>query len=339
MMGLLAAYAGYSLAVYYGTAIVAQQKNALRIIMWSVAVIGCLIVLYGLLEFLLNRDIIFEGIIDQDRVSAPGEDYFRIGSTLGHPVALGLFLVQLAPFLIYFLIGSRKKIARIAWSLAILASVVALESTFTKGAWGTALIIGGVAAVVLIWRYPQARRQVVISFLLITLLLGAFSILFSDSVRSGIFSEQRRVESFSPRLYMWERAPLAFLEHPFFGVGMGQGNIEVAKINPDNRKLLLRPIAIDNLYLTTLVEEGLVGFTLLGATLILIGRQAWMLIRNQRALLYLVLPATTVVAATLIDGFTFDSLLVWPNMVIFWLAAGIIRALTESGLQLRATPA
>ena len=135
------------------------------------------------------------------------------------------------------------------------------------------------------------------------------------------------MESFSPRMYMWSRVPAVVEEHPLIGVGMFEGGLEVSRMEPEaGRKIF---IAIDNIFFTTLVEEGLVGTLLVCSTLALVFLQARRLLRRNGTMAGWAAVLSFSVIAVIVEGMSFDSMLFWANMVIFWLVIGLLRAISE----------
>lgn len=321
------AYAAYALVLYYGMAVVGQGKNGLRTMYVLIITLVIIIAGYALLEFFLDRNILFGDLV-QDQVPDPERGYHRSGSTLGHPVVLGLFLVQAAPFLIYKYASVSIKRKRLLWGGIIVLIFLALEVTLTKGAWITGGILGA-AMIAWLWRRQAARKPMIMLLVSISLVLVVFTFVFQDSIRAGVSSKARMSESFSPRLYMWEKVPAAFAANPVFGAGMWQGVDELYRVRPVDAWMKNPPKAIDNQFLTLLVEHGVVGSLLAGAAVVLIGLQAWKLLRAGGSFAMWAVPIVISLSAVLIDGVTFESMMIWPNMVIFWLLAGALRAMIE----------
>jgi O-antigen ligase len=326
-LGLVVGYIGYALLLYYGAAVVGQKKGALRTLFIVLVSSAVFIATYALVEFALGRNIIFEGIIKENMMPYTRPGYHRSGSTLVQPDSLGAFMVQVSPFFIFFFFksaGSRK----VAWGATIVLCMLALLLTYSKGGWGTAtvLILAGLI-------FIGMRRRVLYRSLLILLMagflvLGLFTAAFHGTVYSGTFSKARTSESFKPRQYMWSRVPATFIENPLIGAGMWQGSTEVIRVSqaPEAKN---RPSSIDNIYLTVLVEQGIIGFLLTSATLILFGLQAVKLLRSGGSIVEWGLPVAASMTLILISGLAMTSLMVWPNMVVFWLSAGMLRSLVE----------
>ena len=327
-VALTAGYAAYSLTIYYGAAVLAQRSVAVRVITVTIVSVGLVVVALGMLEFFLERNVLYEGLIKQSSIPFRGAGYHRSGSTLGHPLALGLFLVQVAPFFVIFFAKADTVLKRIAWGVAMIGLALTLLVTFSKGPWGTAGILAASAMAYLLWKKPAARKLTMVLAVAVVLSSALFFVVFHENTMAGTFSRARTSESLSPRKYMWSRTPAVIGANPVFGVGMWQGGPEVARIDPvdlgENQ-----PTAIDNLYLTIIVEDGLVGALLLLVTLALVFRQAIGLFRGGGD--YATWGAAYLISmgAVIINGMTMDTLLMWPGMVMFWLVAGMMRAMYE----------
>lgn len=326
-LGLVVGYIGYALLLYYGAAIVGQKKGALKTLFLVLVSIGIIAAAYAVVEFAIGRNILYDDIIKESMVPFPGKGYHRSGSTLGHPGVLATFLVQISPFFIFFLIKATG-LRKVAWGAAIVLSMLALLLTYSKGGWGTASILVAAGVIWIIKRRPVSARPLLITLLSGLLVIGIFTVTFHSTVYSGTLSKARTSESFRPREYMWSRVPVTFKENPLVGAGMWQGNEEIIRVSqaPDAR---YRPSSIDNIYLTVLVEQGIIGVLLTSATLILFGIQAWKLLRGGGMGFEWGLPVAASMILILINGFAMTTLMLWPTMVVFWLGAGMLRALTE----------
>jgi len=326
--GLVIAYSGYVLVLYFGMAIVGRQIIAVRNVFFMFIGLGVLIAGYALIEFYITRNVLY-GELTQASVSSSRGGYYRSGSTLAHPVALGLFLAQVAPFFVFYFIQAGTRWKKIAWGAGIILIVLALEATVTKGAWATALLLS-LAAIIWGWCKRTQRRSIFILSVCTILAVSVFTAFSFDTMSNGVFSKSRKEESFVSRWNMWEKVPEAFYSQPLFGYGMWRGNTAVSRLLfPDRDYTEKKPDTIDNVYLTTLVEEGIVGIILGGVLLWLISKKVWRVVRRNDSLAIMAMPLAFSISAVLIDGMTFDSLLVWPSMVCFWFLLGLIRALAD----------
>ena len=280
-LALLVGFAGYTIMLYYGIAALAQNYTARRAVFFCLAVLGVIIAVYAILEFVVGHNILYEGITAiKVPVKAVSAGYHRSSSTIGHPVALGLFLVQVAPFLFFYFIRAVDFHRRFFWGFALIVTVSALLTTFAKGSWVTALLLIVLGIFLYVWLRPQLSKglkKAVIGLAVISslalIIIGAT--VFQD-LKYNTFSNQRRLESYDLRWLMWTNSATVIENHLLTGVGMGVGANDIYRILVQKRESAPdRKMAIDNIYLSTLADEGLIGFVLLGSTFVMIGRQIW----------------------------------------------------------------
>lgn len=327
-VALTAAYAAYVLVLYYGAGVLVQKRPAMKVIMAALVCIALAAIALGLAEFFLERNVLYAEIIKEGLVP-PGKGYHRSGSTLGHPLALGLFLVQVAPFFVVFYARSITMARRFFWGAALMLLALALLVTYSKAPWGAAVFLGAAAAAWTLWKKPASRRYVLVLTAAVVIAAASFSAIFHETVYSGTLSKVRKSESTKPRSYMWTRAPSVIAENPVFGVGLWEGAPVVTQVDfIDYGKR--QPSAIDNVYLAILVEQGIVGAMLALATLALLFRRALALCLKKGETAGLAIMLTASMSAAMICGLTMDSLMMWPGMIMFWLAAGMLCGLDEN---------
>ncbi|MHB9111526.1 MAG: O-antigen ligase family protein [Thermoleophilia bacterium] len=342
-LGLDAAFAVYTLLLYYGASILGQHSPAFRVITLTLAILALIISLYAILEFILNDNFIYGALIEE-KVPIKSAELHRSGSTLAHPAVLGVILIALAPLQIYFFYREKNIFRRTFWGVSLLISVVALYVSFSKGSWITAAIIFLATSIILIFNlqkiYGKLKPFVILTTALIFILLLFVSLSYKE-FEFNVFSSERRFESFGMRWVMWEKAPGVFFDNHMIGVGMWKGAAAVYSVVYNEGEQDAKDagyeenmIPVDNLYLTTMVEEGLIGTLLLILTISLIGRQAWSLIRTKGRQAGMVISLSVGMVAVLINGMTMDTLLIFPIMFIFWLYAGLIRAKAEGAGQI-----
>ena len=326
--GRIIVYFGLAAVIYYGMSILCQKRAFLRFVFFFLGVIGVIISIYALLEFSLRHNMLYEGL----DLAKKNADFYRSGSTFAHPVILGLFLVQVAPFLVFLFSQENRYRMRIFYLNTIVILTLALGVTFSKSAWATAIVCIVVLSIWVVWKKTNSRKLLLILFIAIAVTFSFFSISLSGTVSSALFSAQRNAESYSLRKYVWSIAPAAFIQKPLTGFGMWQGAHALTVMEPSEKgnNALQGKYPIDNLYLTTLVEEGLIGSALLAASLFLIfynGIRTFMLGMRYHSWC---IPLLVSLFAVLFEGLFFDSLMVRQNMIIFWLSAGILRSLELS---------
>ena len=325
-MALVGAFAGYSLLLYYGMAVLGQRRIAPRILVLSFAAIGIVVALYAIVEFVFNKDFLF-GEITREKARIKNADFRRSGSTLAHPVLLGAFMVQTLPFVACLFFKARSAAGRLAWGLAFTAVAVALFVSFSKGNFVAILIIAAGIAFWLLKKEFKLHKKTILWLTLSSVVIVAIvSLLFPDAIGFNLFSGERKAESIDLRVYSWRLVPQALEAKPLFGTGLWQGISDI-EVPPGV------PSTVDNQYLSILVEEGLVGSILLGASFILIARQAWQLLRGGKKSARWALPVAISMSAFAISGLFSNILFEWPMIVVFWLEAGLLRALFEVSYQ------
>jgi O-antigen ligase len=149
----------------------------------------------------------------------------------------------------------------------------------------------------------------------------------------NIETATRGGESVSGRLVAWRAAAEGIQHHWLLGVGLRQGVSEIVK-HIDYEWLLVasRRTPVDNSYLSMFLEEGVIGFGLMLAAMVLIikdGLSASVFSARRRPE---AVAALASIAALLLNGLTFDALLIWPNFLIFWTAAGMLRGASLAGV-------
>lgn len=343
-MGLVLALAGYTVLLYYGVAVVAQNPVAVKTIFYTLAMLGVIIASYAIVEHFVGKNIIYGGITaEKVPIKAESAPYHRSSSSLGNPPALGLFMVQVVPFLLFFFVRASARLKQVLWGAAVMMTLAALLFTFSKGSWIAALVVLVFALFFLARQRRQISSRLKISLIVVFVsCLAAMATVGLSAYRDlsyNVVSQQRQMESFGLRWIQWSHSPASIAAHPLIGVGVWQGAESVFQIMVrEGDQHPEKAIPVDNLYLNTLVEEGLVGFFLLGATLALIGIQAWRLIRKGLKYSGAVVTIAASMAAVLINGFTVDILLTWPIMVVFWMSAGMVRARAEISAARGETP-
>jgi O-antigen ligase len=327
-LGRVLAYPVYAVLIYYGSSILGQRPMVIKTIFSALLVIGTVVIAYAFIEYFLNENILFSEITRTSVPIPPDRSHHRISSTLGHPVVLGLFIVQIAPFFIFKYARSVTLSRQILLGFLTVCCAFVLLITFTKGAVITAIIIAAISIPLLLIRYRSGRGRILVLLAAVIAAIAIFSYTASDDVSSGLYSEARIIESRNTRLYMWERVPGAVSNNLVFGAGIWQGVRSVSAVDYDARWTALPP-AIDNVYMTFLVEQGIIGFLLIAGALLLIVIQAYQVLRDSKPYSYWMLPIVASMAAPLINGATFDSLMIRHNTVLFWMMAGMLRAYYE----------
>jgi len=332
-LGLVVAYICYVLLLYYGTAVLGQSRKTVELIFYTLAILAVVISAYALLEYFLANNFLY-GSLTEEKSPLKSAVFYRSGSTLAQPAVLGIFMVQVIPILVYLFVVSRSNMQKVLWGAASALSIAALLATFAKGSWVVAVMMGIGATIYVAMHWSRLKKGLRVGLVLFTVscivVILIFSLMSLQNLNFNILSEERQQESIDMRWDMWKKAPDVFLQQPMVGVGIWHGGNIVSHLVADEFGFDLEsPIPISNVYILILVEEGLIGSMLFAGTLILLGRHAWLVIRNGGESTRIAVPLVLGMIALLLNGMTADSLFIWPAMVLFWFEAGLIRAQLE----------
>ncbi|MHB8858048.1 MAG: O-antigen ligase family protein [Thermoleophilia bacterium] len=323
---LVLAYAAYALVNYYGMAVLGQGRAVVRAVFISLAVIGLIISIYAIIEFIAGRNLLFEGLIG-DKVTFRVNSLHRTASTLGGPGILGTAIVQIAPFMVFFFMRAAGAGRKFMWGAVTVVALAALWVSYSKISIATA---GLLTVGLFFWTFrrramPQLRNLSILLAVAIVVITAMVAV-YSDNASYNLVSTERTDESVNLRWYLWEQAPGILADHPLLGTGLWQGDPGVGQGDPG----VGQPrYTVDNQYLITLIEEGLVGTVILAGTFFLLGKQTWRSLGSGDEMHAWIIPIAVSMGAVLLIGVTSNPLFVWPNMVLFWLEAGLIRAIVE----------
>lgn len=313
----------YGLAVYYLTAVLTRDKRDQRWVFLTVSVLLLVTAFYGLFEFAVQKNLLFNYESGHISFGEPLDATHRVGSFLAHPVVYGAFLVQALPFAIFLWIrGWSKPMAALGFATSILGTIC-LFLTQSKGSWIAAFVVGFIATAY----FVRTRGKKSIAAALIVLLVTALAvgIIFSHSSLDEI---TRFDTSVDVRARTWEAAIDGIQENPLFGVGFKQGNREVTDQVPLWWRELTGFISppTDNYYLNILLETGLVGGSIWFLMMALIITGGYRLVRQNLNSRYMLVASYLSIIGLMVNMVTFDAMLIPANRMVFWVAAGILRA-------------
>lgn len=212
-----------------------------------------------------------------------GVDY-RAGGSKGKQIPFGdiaTLAAILSALAASVFIGSRR-----LWSaLLLIAALLGLQASIasgTRGAWivfPTAFVVIGIY---LLREYPTHRRRILIG-LTALVMVGGLAVLQSEHTRTRIAAAVSEVRGYSAgasvesgdalgeRFEMWRAARMAYQEHPWLGIGVGQLN-GYFKQAADDHRISAAIVAFDdgeghthahNDYIHALATRGLLGLSTL----------------------------------------------------------------------------
>lgn len=322
-------YTVFGVSLFYLAQIACHRDNMRMLFLWFIVIIVLVVGCYGLVEFAFQHNIIFRDAVAKI-IPEPGAGVHRIGSTVAHPVALGAFLVQVLPFTILLWVKTSSKKTMSIGAAATAIAALTLLLTFSKGSWIAAgLLILGAIIVFAFRKEVGVIRYIVAGVGVVALAVIVFwnKIIHELSWRMG--------GSVGHRERAWRGAIDAIREQPLTGVGFKQGSARLMEMDVGISyfQFAKRTIAVDNNYLSLFLEGGLIGFCL---WLFFIEMVIW---RAVKALLEPGLDRQWIAAAMvsaiglIINAFTFEAWLIWPNYIMFMVTAGIIAVLSADSAQ------
>ncbi len=320
-------YALYGICLYYLMALISVSEGpALRLIGRVIVAIILITAVYGLIEYVLQTNPVYQDYISQI-VKEPRVTLHRIGSTVGHPVPYGAFLIQTIPFAVLAWTRARGKLSLAIAAFATLIGAVALFFTYSKGSWIVAVLLALASLALLRGRGHNKMVVPVVFIAAVLLITGA---LFWQQIRFE--TEERAGGSVDLRLLGWRGAQDGVHNHPVFGVGLKQGEDELARqMDPVLYQWTGKTPPVDNYYLSIALENGIVGFTMWLLLLALILFEAIRVIGAGGTGRPWAIAALISFLGIVMNSMTYESMLIWPNFVFFWIVAGMLHGLAWRG--------
>lgn len=183
------------------------EKSLVRLWMVMVGFLG----LYGLLQCLTGVDLIREGrVLPQGDGIFKAVGFFSLSLTFAYSLGLSTFAVSLPA------LGQR----RVEWGvLTCLLGAVGLISSMSRGAWLASILC------VLIYLLVNRPRWVLPSIACFGFLATALTFFSGGFGRKIVDMAQLKVDhSSSMRLDLWRAYWQIFLDHPWFGIGLLDGD-------------------------------------------------------------------------------------------------------------------
>lgn len=174
----------------------------------------------------------------------------RAFSTLYNPNVLGSYLILIVSIAFTGFEFSTGKYKKLLLALVAVAGSLCIALTFSRGAW-----LGLAVSLLIIFIFSKRKRYILI-------MLGAAALLMLPELKTIISrinldflsSDSSNVY----RWYLWKTAINTFLEHPFFGGGIGSFGFFIPAHFKAPGYLISHA---HNIYLQLLAETGIFGFT------------------------------------------------------------------------------
>lgn len=247
----LIAWCGITLAVHDGLGSRRRLDRLLKLL--SLGVVG--IALLGMVQFFLGIDIAhlfsIPGLTSNHAFGdlVQRADFRRVSGTTIHPIEFGVVLSMVLPLLIHFAIHTRGP-ERAAWWVGTALVAFALPMSVAR----TAMLGGAVAVAVAFWGWPTRVKLWVLAFIPPGLFAMSVAVPGLLGTIRGLFLNASTDPSTTGRLEDYDAVWFYFTQTPWTGRGIGTFIPSLYR-------------TLDNQYLGSLVETGLVGLLTLIALL------------------------------------------------------------------------
>jgi O-Antigen ligase len=244
----LMAWCGVSLVLIEGVTSLARLETLLRVVAAGVTAIAVL----GIIQFTFSLDLTtiikIPGLVQNHDFGelVARSAYNRVTATTTHPIEFGVVLSAVLPLVIHFARFSETAAQRRRWWIATMLVAIALPLSVARSA-----AIGGVIAILYLFYTWPGRLQIKAAIVFVVGILGMSMVVpgLLGTIR-GLFlnaatdpSTQGRTADYAP-VFQYTA------ERPIFGRGVGTFIPSIYR-------------TLDNAYLATLVEAGIVGLLVL----------------------------------------------------------------------------
>jgi len=195
------------------------------------------------------------------------DSYYRPYAIFFHPSEAGTFLAMGFPFVFYSVRNNRPFIKYAAMALAIVGVIL----NYTRGVWVA------LALAMLVCNFKHLKRILPAALALVILLLGLSYLTMGNT---PFFRRIFDPTNFYNRLYYWKVGLNMFMT--YFPFGIGHMNFKdryldfVDTVAAPSGLDVKQIFVADNIFLTTLVEHGFLGFL---TQMVLFGAAIWLTAR------------------------------------------------------------
>ncbi len=221
-------------------------KNVCKVLVW----VAILIALHGIYQYAVGVEMP-AGWVDRNEVGVRT----RIFSIIGSPNILGGLMTLTLPICVSFFFVAKSTAKKIMYGGCALLIMAALVFSFSRGAW-----LGFVGAV-LVYVCMKDKR-----LLIPAIVVGILAVALVPSIGNRItymLSPEYIASSLrGGRLVRWMNGLQILQQDPLIGVGLGHFGGAVAMNNGITRLIgvdVYKTFYMDNYYLKTAVESGLIG--------------------------------------------------------------------------------
>ncbi|WP_281816629.1 O-antigen ligase family protein [Vallitalea longa] len=307
----LRAVVQYMLWYFLAVQLLDSTKGILKVY-WVLTITGTLLGLHGIYQYLTGAEMLGNWVDSAENITT------RAYSIVGSPNILGAVFVLFIPMSIALLTSDHNKLRKfIAFCMTVIMAG-GLFATMSRGAWISAAF--GIFIFIL---YKNKK------LILPLILCAGIAVLMLPSLSSRLtymFTDEYKAKSSQGgRIYRWEEGVNAWSEgNKAIGLGLGRFGGAVATNND------LSPFYMDNYYLKTLAEMGIIGLSAFILLLICVIKWCTTAVIKERngrkkdLMMGLLAGALGILAQNAVENI-FEV----PMMVTyFWLCIGLIMALS-----------
>jgi O-antigen ligase len=298
----------YMLVFFAGFYLVRNNDDT-RLLLGVVVLLGTLLALHGIYQYITDAPMPARWVNAGEALRT------RAFSIINSPNALGSQMAFLTPIALGLAAAEKTWAKKLMWFAAAGLMGLCLVFTFSRGAW---LAFAGALAVIGIIYDRRLLIAGIIAMVLVAVFVPSVSARFTALFTPEYFEKSAG----SGRIKRWFDAYDQMRTEPLFGVGLGHYGGAVA-----NRHF--SSVSVDNYYMKTLAETGLLGLSLflwLIYTVLRQGYQAWQTLTD---------PRWRYVAAGLFGGLLaivlhngVENIFEIPYLnTYFWLAMGLLAAM------------
>ena len=249
-----------------------QRGAILRRVIWALLIAGIFMGTISAVQFLtgtFHNTFLGFGLAQVQHIIGQTED-FRIGGPIGEPNFYSQILLPLVPLAFERMWNERKLLLRLLAAWSLIACLLAIVFTFSRGAIVALAAMMGIALLI---RRPKPQELLII-FLIILPVLPFVPTQYIErvttlvSVLPGLNNNPRAEVSFRGRTSELIAGLMMFRDNPLLGVGLNNYPVHyqdyARRVGLETRR---EPRAPHSLYLEVLAELGFLGIVTFGALL------------------------------------------------------------------------
>ncbi|NPV73180.1 MAG: polymerase [Pelotomaculum sp.] len=230
---------------YFAASNLLLHKGQVRALVNWLVILGALVGLHGVYQYIIGVQIPSTWL---DATESGVRT--RVFSIVGSPNVLGSFLVLVIPVTVSQFLTARGKLQKYLYLLCLAPMAMSLIFTYSRGAWLALACAFVVYGLIFNWRILLALAAA--AYAAPKLLPGISSRIGYMLSPAYLLSSAR-----AGRLARWNMAMNKIMNYPLTGEGFGRfGGAVAARHIPGN-------VYVDNFYLKTAAESGLIGLAAL----------------------------------------------------------------------------